>query len=90
MVKVESGLPLSSSQTAELAFLRSRVRDLEREKAEMGAENQRLRAMLVNGELRPADILVLGSQNRKYRVDRITIQLQKYTTYVYIYTIREE
>ena len=49
MVKVESGVLLSSSQTAELAFLRSRVRDLEREKAEMGAENQRLRTMLVNG-----------------------------------------
>ncbi|CAL8367532.1 unnamed protein product [Gadus morhua 'NCC'] len=48
MVKVESGVLLSSSQTAELAFLRSRVRDLEREKAEMGAENQRLRTMLVN------------------------------------------
>ncbi|CAL8390596.1 unnamed protein product [Arctogadus glacialis] len=48
MVKVESGVLLSSSQTAELAFLRSRVRDLEREKAEMGAENLRLRTMLVN------------------------------------------
>ncbi|KAJ3610829.1 hypothetical protein NHX12_022919 [Muraenolepis orangiensis] len=48
MVKVESGVALSSSQTVELAFLRSRVRDLEREKTEMGAENQRLRTMLVN------------------------------------------
>ena len=54
MVKVESGVLLSSSQTAELAFLRSRVRDLEREKAEMGAENQRLRTMLVNGPLAAA------------------------------------
>ncbi|CAL8367538.1 unnamed protein product [Gadus morhua 'NCC'] len=35
-------------RTADWPFLRSRVRDLEREKAEMGAENQRLRTMLVN------------------------------------------
>ncbi|XP_056148332.1 uncharacterized protein LOC130123224 [Lampris incognitus] len=47
-VKVESGISLTSSQTAELQFLRSRVRELEREKAVMGAENQRLRNMLVN------------------------------------------
>ncbi|XP_036403321.1 uncharacterized protein LOC118790494 [Megalops cyprinoides] len=36
------------SPTEELAFLRSRVQELEREKAEMAAENQRLKDMLVN------------------------------------------
>ncbi|KAM4607390.1 uncharacterized protein ACJ7VT_015623 [Polymixia lowei] len=48
VVKVESGVPLTPSQAAELHFLRSRVRELERERAEMAAENQRLRNMLVN------------------------------------------
>lgn len=41
---------LSSTQTGELYFLRSRVRELEREKAELSAENQRLKTMLVHGE----------------------------------------
>lgn len=51
VVKVESGEPvLTPSQTAELHFLRSRVRELEREKAELSAENQRLNSMLVHGE----------------------------------------
>ena len=51
VVKVESGEPvLMPSQTAELHFLRSRVRELEREKAELSAENQRLNSMLVHGE----------------------------------------
>lgn len=57
VVKVESGVtgvsdvsPLTPSQIAELHFLRSRVRELEREKAELSAENQRLKNMLVHGE----------------------------------------
>ena len=38
------------SHTTELQFLRSRVRELEKEKVEMAAENQRLHNMLVKGE----------------------------------------
>ncbi|CAJ1066634.1 uncharacterized protein LOC117812021 [Xyrichtys novacula] len=52
VVKVESGLSdlpvLSPSHAAELHFLRSRVRELEREKVELSAENQRLKNMLVH------------------------------------------
>ncbi|XP_074531480.1 uncharacterized protein LOC141794833 [Halichoeres trimaculatus] len=52
VVKVESGVSdvplLSPSHTAELHFLRSRVRELEREKVELSAENQRLKNMLVH------------------------------------------
>jgi len=50
---VESGEPGESvltSQTAELYFLRSRVGQLEKEKAELSAENQRLKNTLVYGE----------------------------------------
>lgn len=50
VVKVESGEPGESvltSQTAELYFLRSRVGQLEKEKAELSAENQRLKNTLV-------------------------------------------
>lgn len=50
---MESGVSaLSPTQTGELYFLRSRVRELEREKAELSAENQRLKTMLVHGESR--------------------------------------
>ncbi|XP_022603892.1 uncharacterized protein LOC111223872 isoform X2 [Seriola dumerili] len=55
VVKLESGVTsvsgasdLTPSQIAELHFLRSRVRELEREKAELSAENQRLKNMLVH------------------------------------------
>ncbi|XP_023263408.1 uncharacterized protein LOC111656070 [Seriola lalandi dorsalis] len=55
VVKVESGVTsvsgasdLTPSQIAELHFLRSRVRELEREKAELSAENHRLKNMLVH------------------------------------------
>ncbi|KAI3362877.1 hypothetical protein L3Q82_001928 [Scortum barcoo] len=49
VVKVESGVPvLTSPETTELHFLRLRVRDLEQEKAELSAENQRLKNMLVH------------------------------------------
>ncbi|KAE8280901.1 hypothetical protein D5F01_LYC21470 [Larimichthys crocea] len=54
VVKVESdvsgvsGSVLTASQNTELHFLRSRVRELEREKAELSAENQRLKNMLVH------------------------------------------
>lgn len=48
---MESGaLALTPSQSNELQFLRSRVRELERERAELSAENHRLKTMLVNGE----------------------------------------
>lgn len=59
-VKVESGGPggtgesLMVSQIAELHFLRSRVHELEREKAALTNENQRLKNMLVSGESRCA------------------------------------
>lgn len=54
VVKVESGVSaLSPTHTSELYFLRSRVRELEREKAELSSENQRLKTMLVHGESRP-------------------------------------
>lgn len=53
VVKVESvASALTLSQSSELHFLRSRVRELEREKAELSAENQRLKTMLVHGESR--------------------------------------
>lgn len=56
VVKVESGVPgapdLNPTQTNELHFLRSRVRELERDKAGLSAENQRLKTMLVHGESR--------------------------------------
>ncbi|XP_040906229.1 uncharacterized protein LOC121189827 isoform X2 [Toxotes jaculatrix] len=49
VVKVESGVSaFSPSHIAELHFLRSRVREMEREKAELLAENQRLKNMLVH------------------------------------------
>ncbi|KAM7408231.1 hypothetical protein PAMA_002093 [Pampus argenteus] len=52
VVKVESGVTgvevLTPPQITELHFLRSRVRELEREKAELSAENQRLNYMLVH------------------------------------------
>lgn len=48
-MKIETGI-LTHSQAAELQFLRSRVRELEREKAAMASENQRLKNMLVKGE----------------------------------------
>lgn len=48
---MESGASaLTPSQSNELQFLRSRVRELERERAELSAENHRLKTMLVNGE----------------------------------------
>lgn len=48
---MESGaLALTPSHSNELQFLRSRVRELERERAELSAENHRLKTMLVNGE----------------------------------------
>lgn len=53
MVKVESAVSgLMPSQIAELHFLRSRVQELEREKAELSAENHRLKNMLIHGESR--------------------------------------
>ncbi|XP_029962764.1 uncharacterized protein LOC115399491 isoform X2 [Salarias fasciatus] len=55
VVKLESGLPclpglpgLTPPQESELHFLRSRVRELEREKSELVAENHRLKNMLVH------------------------------------------
>lgn len=48
---MESGaLAFTPPHSNELQFLRSRVRELERERAELSAENQRLKTMLVNGE----------------------------------------
>ncbi|XP_034407239.1 uncharacterized protein LOC117743658 isoform X1 [Cyclopterus lumpus] len=48
---IESGESvLTPSQIAELYFLRSRVGQLEKEKAELSAENQRLKNTLVYGE----------------------------------------
>ncbi|CAN9499543.1 unnamed protein product [Ophioblennius macclurei] len=55
VVKLESGLPclpglpgLPAHQDPELHYLRSRVRELEREKSELVAENHRLKNMLVH------------------------------------------
>ncbi|XP_029377461.1 uncharacterized protein LOC115055651 [Echeneis naucrates] len=52
VVKVESGVTsasvLTPPQISELHFLRLRVRELEREKAELSAENQRLKDRLVH------------------------------------------
>ncbi|XP_075993311.1 uncharacterized protein LOC142988152 [Genypterus blacodes] len=49
VVKVEADLAaLTPSQTAELDFLHLRIRQLEREKEEIVAENQRLKEMLVH------------------------------------------
>lgn len=54
---MESGASaVTLSQNSELHFLRSRVRELEREKAELSAENHRLQTMLVNGESRSTSL----------------------------------
>ncbi|KAK5883004.1 hypothetical protein CesoFtcFv8_021529 [Champsocephalus esox] len=48
VVKVESGDPLGDPSLAELLFLRSRVRVLEREKEDLQAENRTLKETLVH------------------------------------------
>lgn len=52
MVKVEYGesFPLHAAEVTELHFLRTQVRELQREKAELLAENDRLNNMLIHGE----------------------------------------
>ncbi|KAJ4922188.1 hypothetical protein JOQ06_016594, partial [Pogonophryne albipinna] len=49
VVKVESGDPSGDPSLAELLFLRSRVRVLEREKEDLQSENRRLKETLIHG-----------------------------------------
>nr|XP_033469806.1 uncharacterized protein LOC117248695 [Epinephelus lanceolatus] len=90
VVKVESGVSgdsgmsaLTPSQTAELHFLRSRVRELEREKAELSAENQRLNTMLVHEipGLLSTMWQTLGQVNSHHSVSIATGRTDSYTSY---------
>ncbi|XP_029925800.1 uncharacterized protein LOC115372237 [Myripristis murdjan] len=83
VVKVESGSALTASHAAELHFLRSRVRELEREKAEMAAENQRLRNMLVNEipGLLSTMWQTLGQANHHHSVATATGRNDSYNSY---------
>ncbi|XP_070697526.1 uncharacterized protein [Pempheris klunzingeri] len=90
VVKVESGVSgdsgasvLTPSQSAELYFLRSRVRGLEREKAELSAENQRLKNMLVHEipGLLSTMWQTLGQVNSHHSVSMATGSSDGYTPY---------
>ncbi|XP_076599716.1 uncharacterized protein LOC143328454 [Chaetodon auriga] len=87
VVKVESGesgvLGLTPSQTTELHFLRSRVRELEREKAELSAENQRLKNMLVHEipGLLSTMWQTLGQTNSHHSVSMATGRNDSYAPY---------
>lgn len=83
MVKIEStyssgvtcangASALIPSHAAELHFLRSRVRELEREKAELSTDNQRLRNMLVHGES-----MITGDQSDKLSHDDLICDSSK-------------
>lgn len=87
VVKVEScesGVSaLMPSQTTELHFLRLRVRELEREKAELLAENQRLNNMLVHEipGLLSTMWQTLGQVNSHHSVSTATGRSDSYTPY---------
>uniref|UniRef100_UPI0037E8AF72 uncharacterized protein n=1 Tax=Semicossyphus pulcher TaxID=241346 RepID=UPI0037E8AF72 len=87
VVKVESSVSdvpvLTHSHTAELHFLRSRVRELEREKAELSAENQTLKNMLVQEipGLLSTMWQTLGQANSHQSVSMATGRSDSYTPY---------
>ncbi|XP_067467169.1 uncharacterized protein [Thunnus thynnus] len=90
VVKVESGVTgvtgvagLLPSQTSELHFLHSRVRELEREKAELSAENQRLKSMLVHEipGLLSTMWQTLGQVNSPHSVSTATGRSDSYAPY---------
>ncbi|XP_026166018.1 uncharacterized protein LOC113132255 [Mastacembelus armatus] len=84
VVKVESGVSvLTPSQTAELQFLRSRVRELEREKAELLTENQRLKNMLVHEipGLLSTMWQTLGQVNSHHSISMATGSCESYPPY---------
>ena len=81
MVKVEYGEPVPL-HAAELHFLRSQVRELEREKAELLAENHRLNNMLVHGE---SHVHMFTADQSQYSTSFVhsetdnRVQVRKYT-----------
>ncbi|XP_051251692.1 uncharacterized protein LOC127361238 isoform X2 [Dicentrarchus labrax] len=84
VVKVESGVPvLIPSETSELHFLRARVRELERERAELSAENQRLKNMLVHElpGLLSTMWQTLGQANSHHCVSTATGRSDSYAPY---------
>ncbi|KAM9345501.1 uncharacterized protein ABDE67_014380 [Symphorus nematophorus] len=89
VVKVESGVSsgvsavLTSSQNTELHFLRSRVQELEREKADLSAENQRLKNMLVHEipGLLSTMWQTLGQANGQHSVSMATGRSDSYAPY---------
>ncbi|XP_018518302.1 uncharacterized protein LOC108891575 isoform X2 [Lates calcarifer] len=84
MVKVESAVSgLMPSQIAELHFLRSRVQELEREKAELSAENHRLKNMLIHEipGLLSTMWQTLGQVNGHHSVSKATGGNDSYTPY---------
>ncbi|XP_075941482.1 uncharacterized protein LOC142943704 [Anarhichas minor] len=87
VVKVETGETgesvLTLSQIAELYFLRSRVGELEREKAELTAENQRLKNTLVNEipGLLSTMWQTLGQVNGHHSISTATGRSESYTGY---------
>ncbi|KAM8739221.1 uncharacterized protein LOC119033292 [Acanthopagrus latus] len=89
VVKVESGVSggpvLTPPQTNELHFLRSRVRELERERAELSAENQRLRNMLVHEipGLLSTMWQTLGQSNSHHSVSTATGGSDSYAPYLH-------
>nr|XP_046258179.1 uncharacterized protein LOC124066109 [Scatophagus argus] len=86
VVKVESGVSvLTTSQTTELHFLRSRVQELEREKAELLAENQRLKNMLVHEipGLLSTMWQTLGQANSHHSISTATGRSDNYAPYLH-------
>ncbi|TNM99389.1 uncharacterized protein [Takifugu rubripes] len=86
VVKVESGVSsLSPTHTSELYFLRSRVRELEREKAELSAENQRLKTMLVHEipGLLSTMWQTLGQANSHHSIPAPTSRSDNYPLYLH-------
>ncbi|KAG7512472.1 hypothetical protein JOB18_030577 [Solea senegalensis] len=85
VVKVESGETgaLMSSHISELHFLRSRVRELERERAELSADNQRLKSMLVHEipALLSTMWQTLGQINSHHPVSMATGESDSYAPY---------
>ncbi|XP_038586188.1 uncharacterized protein LOC119911376 [Micropterus salmoides] len=89
VVKVESGVSgesvLNPSQASELHFLRSRVQELEREKAELSVENQRLKNMLVHEipGLLSTMWQTLGQANSDPSISTAMARSNSYAPYLY-------
>ncbi|KAM9848213.1 uncharacterized protein ACBR49_009483 isoform 2-T2 [Aulostomus maculatus] len=83
---MSSGGSLTTSQTAELHFLRARVRELERDKAELSVENQRLKSMLVHEipGLLSTMWQTLGQVNTHHSVPTTTTMSDSYAPYSHL------